>query len=99
MEDSTSNVVSGARLAENAGEALDEIESVSKQISTLVSGISDASQNQALEATNVIKTMEVLRKYSTQTAGGASVTSTNVSKLADLAKELRESVAGFTLPN
>ncbi|MBT8141839.1 MAG: methyl-accepting chemotaxis protein [Gammaproteobacteria bacterium] len=98
MEESTANVVGGAKLAENAGEALDEIQSVSKQISELITGISSASQSQAVEATNVIKTMEVLRKYSTQTAGGASVTSTNVSKLADLANELRESVEGFTLP-
>ena len=99
MEESTANVVGGAKLAENAGEALEEIQSVSKQISELVSGISTASQSQAVEATSVIKTMEVLRKYSTQTAGGESVTSTNVSKLADLGVELRNSVAGFTLPN
>lgn len=98
MEESTANVVGGAKLAEDAGEALEEIQSVSKQISELVSGISEASQSQAVEATSVIKTMEVLRKYSTQTAGGASVTSANVSKLADLAKELRETVSGFTLP-
>lgn len=98
MEESTANVVGGAKLAEDAGEALEEIQSVSKQISELVSGISEASQSQAIEATSVIKTMEVLRKYSTQTAGGASVTSANVSKLADLAKELRETVSGFTLP-
>ncbi len=98
MEESTANVVGGAKLAENAGEALEEIQSVSKQISELVSGISQASKTQSIEAGSVMKTMDILRKYSTQTAGGASVTSTNVSKLADLAKELRESVAGFTLP-
>ena len=98
MEESTANVVGGAKLAENAGEALEEIQSVSKQISDLVSGISEDSKKQSVEAGSVMKTMDVLRKYSTQTAGGASVTSTNVSKLADLAKELRESVAGFTLP-
>jgi len=99
MEQSTSQVVSGARLAENAGQALGEIQTVSTKISGLVNSISKASHSQAAEATSVIKTMEVLRKYSTQTAGGASVTSTNVTKLADLAKELRNSVSGFTLPD
>jgi len=98
MEASTTEVVTGARLAENAGDALEEIQQVSGKISNLVSGISDAAQDQSNEAGNVIKTMEVLRKYSTQTAGGASVTSANVTKLADLSRELRESVAGFTLP-
>jgi len=39
MEESTANVVGGAKLAENAGEALEEIQSVSKQISNLVTGI------------------------------------------------------------
>lgn len=99
MEQSTTQVVSGARLAENAGDALEEIQTVSGRISNLVSGISDAAQSQSDEAVNVIKTMDVLRKYSTQTAGGASVTSANVTKLADLSRELRESVAGFTLPS
>jgi len=99
MEQSTAQVVGGARLAENAGQALEEIQTVSTKISGLVNNISTASHSQAVEATNVIKTMEVLRKYSTQTAGGASVTSTNVTKLADLARELRGSVSDFTLPD
>lgn len=98
MEQSTTQVVSGARLAENAGDALEEIQTVSGKISNLVTGISDAAQSQSTEAESVTKTMETLRKFSTQTAGGASVTSANVTKLADLSRELRESVAGFTLP-
>ncbi|MGH8454946.1 MAG: methyl-accepting chemotaxis protein, partial [Nevskiales bacterium] len=56
MEKSTSGVVSGARLAENAGQALGEIEQVSGQIARLVQDISNASRQQNTEATRVSQT-------------------------------------------
>ncbi len=99
MEQSTIDVVGGARLAENAGAALDEIESVSHQIASLVQNISVTSRGQATAAGDITRGMGVLREVSSQTAEATSATSASIGKLAELAKELRKTVAGFRLPD
>ena len=98
MEESTSGVVSGAQLAENAGEALDEIEKVSNHIATLIQSISGAARQQAKAAADVSRTMQVIQEITSQTHEGTTATAENVGKLASLATELRKSVAGFKLP-
>jgi twitching motility protein PilJ len=98
MERSTTDVVGGALLAENAGAALEEIEQVSNQIASLVQNISDSARDQAGAAEGVTKNMGALQKINTQTAASTSETTDSISKLAALAAQLRESVAGFRLP-
>jgi twitching motility protein PilJ len=98
MEKSTAGVVSGARLAENAGQALDEIEQVSGQIARLVQDISNASRQQNTEAARVSQTMVSIREITEQTAQGTRATGEAISRLAQLAMQLKQSVAGFRLP-
>jgi len=99
MERTTTDVVGGALLAENAGAALEEIEQVSNQIANLVQNISASARQQAVASGNISKNMQVVRDISTQTAEGSAATSSSVSKLAALAAQLRKSVAGFRLPD
>jgi len=98
MERSTTDVVGGALLAENAGAALEEIEQVSNQIASLVQNISASARQQAAVSGNISKNMQVLREISSQTAEGSTATSTSIAKLATLSAQLRKSVAGFRLP-
>jgi twitching motility protein PilJ len=98
MERSTTDVVGGALLAENAGAALQEIEQVSNQIASLVQNISSSSRSQSAAAQNIARNTQVLREVSVQTAEVTSATSQAILKLADLATALRKSVAGFQLP-
>jgi twitching motility protein PilJ len=98
MERSTTDVVGGALLAENAGAALEEIEQVSNQIASLVQNISATARQQAAAASAISRTMQVLREISTQTADGTTATSQSIGKLAELAAQLRDSVSGFRLP-
>lgn len=98
MEQSTAGVVNGAQLAENAGAALDEIEKVSNHIATLIQSISSAARQQATAAADVSKTMNVIQDITKQTTEGTQITARNIGKLANLAGELRKSVAGFKLP-
>ena len=98
MEQSTSNVVSGARLAENAGEALVEIESVSDNLAALIQNITDATDKQTTAAGNVSKTMNVIQEITMQTSDSASNTASWVGKLKNLGQDLKRSVAGFKLP-
>jgi twitching motility protein PilJ len=98
MERSTTDVVGGALLAENAGAALEEIEQVSNQIASLVQNISSSARQQSSAAQNITRNMQVLREISTQTADSTSATSISIAKLAELSTGLRNSVAGFRLP-
>ena len=98
MERSTTDVVGGALLAENAGAALEEIEQVSNQIASLVQNISGSSRQQSAAAQNIARNMQVLKEISTQTADSTSATSLAIAKLAELSAGLRTSVSGFRLP-
>jgi twitching motility protein PilJ len=98
MERTTTDVVGGALLAENAGAALEEIEQVSNQIASLVQNITASSRQQAGSSQNISRNMQVLREISSQTAESTTATSASIGKLAELAAQLRKSVAGFRLP-
>jgi twitching motility protein PilJ len=98
MERTTTDVVGGALLAENAGAALEEIEQVSNQIASLVQNISASARQQATSSQSISRNMQVLREISSQTAESTTATSTSIGKLAELATQLRKSVTGFRLP-
>jgi twitching motility protein PilJ len=98
MEQTTSEVVSGARLAQDAGVALEEIEGVSANIAELIQNISNAARQQASSAGHISNTMNVIQEITSQTSAGTGATAQAIGDLADMALELRESVAGFTLP-
>ena len=98
MERSTTDVVGGALLAENAGAALDEIEQVSNQIATLVQNISSSARQQAGSAADVTRRTARISEISEQSAKATIATSAAISKLSAFASQLRKTVAGFTLP-
>jgi len=98
MESSTAGVVKGAQLAQNAGEALEQIENVSKHLADLIRNISDSASQQASAANNISDTMNVIQEITTQTSAGTNETAASIGNLAELANELRRSVAGFKLP-
>jgi twitching motility protein PilJ len=98
MEQTTSEVVAGARLAEDAGLALGEIERVSNDLADLIQNISEAARQQSAAATNISATMNVIQEITTQTSVGASQTAESIGNLAQLAADLRRSVADFKLP-
>jgi len=99
MERSTTDVVGGALLAENAGAALDEIEQVSNQIANLVQNISGSARQQAGAAADVTRRTTKLKEIGEQTGKATTATAASISKLSLLASQLRETVAGFTLPS
>ena len=98
MEESTAGVVTGAKIAQGAGESLEEIENVSQSLAKLIRNISQASGQQANQAADVAKTMSAIQNITTQTRTGTKETANSVGNLADLASVLKTSVAGFQLP-
>ncbi|MBL36992.1 MAG: chemotaxis protein [Xanthomonadales bacterium] len=98
METTTSQVVSGARTAEDAGEALESIEKVSNDLARLIQDISEQAQQQSQNAGKIARLMNSIREVSVQTSEGTSRTAKSVVSLADLVRDLRDSVSDFTLP-
>ena len=99
MERSTTDVVGGSLLAENAGAALVEIEQVSHQIATLVRNISTSAKGQTTAAANITKNMQVLREITSKAMASTASTSSAIRKLSQLASQLRKTVSGFALPD
>jgi len=98
MEQSTAGVVNGARLAEESGEALDEIQKVSDDLAGLIENISASARQQSKAAGSISEIMHVIQEITTQTSAGTNETSASIGNLAGLADEMGHSVAGFKLP-
>ncbi|NBF05441.1 chemotaxis protein [Pseudomonas sp. Fl5BN2] len=98
MEQTTTEVVRGARLAQDAGVALEEIEGVSKTLAALIQSISNAAQQQTSSAGQISLTMNVIQQITSQTSSGSTATAESIGNLAKMASQLRRSVSGFTLP-
>ncbi len=98
MEQTTAEVVRGARLAQDAGVALEEIENVSTSLSDLIQNISNAARQQAASAGHVSNTMNVIQEITSQTSAGTTATAGSIGRLAELAGDMQKSVAGFKLP-
>jgi methyl-accepting chemotaxis protein len=99
MEESTREVVEGSKLAQQAGQTLNEIDNVSNRLAELIGTISSATKDQARGAEALTKSMNEINSVTQSTASGTKQAASSVSKLAKLADALRVSVANFKLPS
>ena len=95
MEKSTVGVVEGAKLSDAAGQALAEIQQVSRELAELIGSISAQTQRQSSSVTDVTRGMQGILKISEETTEGTKQTNVSIGQLTKLAAELRSSVAGF----
>jgi methyl-accepting chemotaxis protein len=98
MEATTQEVVAGSNLAEQAGQALAEIESVSNRLAELIQSISLAAKQQARGSETLATSMDEIAEVTQQTAAGTKQAAVSINSLAFLADELRASVSAFKLP-
>jgi len=97
MERSTRGVVEGTKTADEADQALREIEKVSNQLAELIGAISNATQEQAASATRVATSMNEILAITQMTTDGTRRTAGSADRLTALAVELKSSVSGFKL--
>ena len=97
MERSTLGVVEGTRLADSAGQALAQIEQVSQQLSGLIETISAATREQNESAAKMTENMKDILSVTELTTEGTRRTATSTVELAQLAEDLKSSVARFKL--
>ncbi len=95
MEKSTVGVVEGTKLSDAAGQALEEIRKVSRELAELIGGISVQAQKQSTSVTDVRRGMQGILKITEETTEGTKQTNVSIGQLTRLAAELRSSVAGF----
>ena len=95
MEYSTQGVVEGAKLSDAAGQALNEISSVSQDLARLIQAISTDTQAQADIATQVADSMQGILRITGQTTTSTQETAVSIGELTELAVELKGSVSGF----
>ena len=95
MEKSTVGVVEGTKLSDAAGQALDEIRRVSRELAELIGGISAQTQKQSASVSDVTRGMQGILKITEETTEGTKQTNVSIGQLTKLAAELRSSVAGF----
>jgi len=98
MEQTTSEVVGGAKRAQDAGVALEEIEGVSTSLAELIQNISNAARQQAVSAGHVSNTMTVIQEITAQTVNTTEQTASSIGTLTTMANEMQSSVEGFKLP-
>ncbi|MCC6869271.1 MAG: type IV pili methyl-accepting chemotaxis transducer N-terminal domain-containing protein [Burkholderiales bacterium] len=95
MEKSTVGVVEGTKLSDAAGQALTEIQTVSRDLAELISRISTQTQMQSTSVTDVTRGMQGILQITEETTEGTKQTNVSIGQLTKLAQELRSSVAGF----
>ncbi len=97
MERSTQGVVEGAKLSDNAGTALTEIDLVSRRLADLIENISNATSREANLANVVADNIQHIFAVTEQTGEGTRSTAAQVRELSKMAEELRQSVARFKI--
>jgi twitching motility protein PilJ len=97
MEKSTQGVVEGAKLSDAAGQALSEIDFVTKNLAQLIQTISQATHTQANATNKVAQNMQDILEITRQTTRGTQQAAGSIRDLAAVAQELKSSVSGFKL--
>jgi twitching motility protein PilJ len=95
MERSTRGVVEGTKTADEADQALREIEKISNRLAELIGSISNATKQQAASADDVASKMKVILGVTQLTTEGTKKTALAATRLTQLADGLKSSVAGF----
>ncbi|MBS0450686.1 MAG: type IV pili methyl-accepting chemotaxis transducer N-terminal domain-containing protein [Proteobacteria bacterium] len=97
MERSTQGVVEGAKLSDNAGTALSEIDRVSRRLAELIEQISQSASREANSANVVAANIQHIFAVTEQTGEGTRATAQQVRELSHMADELRQSVSRFKI--
>ena len=95
---STREVGQGVQVANQAGQALGEVERVSVRLADLIQSSALVAQQQARDSESLSQAMREMTEVTQQTAVGTRQTAVSISNLAALAGELQASVSIFQLP-
>jgi methyl-accepting chemotaxis protein len=97
MEEGTREVEVGAKLADQAGKALDAISTVVRQSAELVQEISLASKQQVRGTEGVANAMQIISGITRQTSQGSRQSAHTVEQMVKLSEQLNEALSQFRI--
>jgi methyl-accepting chemotaxis protein len=95
MERSIQGVVEGARLSDAAGQALKEIENVTRDLAEMIQAIAVSTETQVVMAGEVRSIMRDVLSVTGSATERTQRTSTSIGQMAELTDSLKHSVAQF----
>jgi methyl-accepting chemotaxis protein len=99
MEEGTREVEVGAKLADQAGKALEAISAVVRQSAELVQEISLASKQQVRGTEGVANAMQIISNITRQASQGARQTARSTEQLVKMSEQLNEALSQFRVQN
>ena len=99
MESTTNEVVEGSMLAEEAGQALSQIGTVSDQLTEIILSISKSAEEQVRSSDELARSMVDIAQVTNTTSTATKEAAELINHLAALADGLRDSVSAFKLPS
>lgn len=91
-------VMQGNELATEAGDALEEIETISRRLSVVVEHLSQKTRKQSDVVKQLSANMGVINDVTRRSAHGMQLSASALEDLKHMAGELRSGVSGFVLP-
>jgi len=98
METTTEEVITGAKMADEAGQALDEIEQISQELYDAIEGVASEATEESTVAKTVSSRMNNLKSATEQADMSVSQVAAALGQVRDVVDKLNQSVAGFQLP-
>lgn len=98
MEATTEEVVSGATTADEAGRALNEIESVSQTLLDAIEKVADDARSESQVAQTVAGRMTNLQSATSDADLSVSQVAIALEQMRSVADQLNQSISGFKLP-
>lgn len=95
MEQTTQEVVAGAKLTDNAGKALKEIESLSQEVASRVAEASSKLEEKSSEMANIALEMKDLQNITEKAAHIVKTAAEQVESLKEISSELDTSINQF----
>lgn len=98
METTTQEVITGATLADQAGQSLDEIERISQDLYEAIEKVASEATSESTFARTVAERMNILKQATEQGDLNVSQVAIALGQMRDVVEQLDKSVAGFRLP-
>ena len=98
MEATTEEVVSGATTADEAGRALNEIESVSQTLLDAIEKVAEDARSESQVAQTVVGRMTNLQSATSDADLSVSQVAIALEQMRSVADQLNQSISGFKLP-
>ena len=98
MEATTQEVITGATMADEAGQALDEIEKISQNLYETIEKVASEATEESNAAGRISERMNTLKAATEESDLSVSQVAAALSQIRDVAGKLDKSVAGFRLP-